>query len=411
MKQLINLKPFKAFLASETAGGIILLFCVAISLIIANSPLSLDFNSLLNTTVGFSSDFVHLEYTVSNWINDGLMTIFFLMVGLEIKRELVEGELSSPKKAALPILAALGGVLTPAFIYFIFNNGEATAKGWGIPMATDIAFAIAIVSLLGKRVPPSLRIFLAALAIVDDLMAILVIAVFYTSEIHFINLAYAGGIWLLLVAFNRLGVKNLLFYLAPGVFIWYFIHHSGIHATIAGVLTAFTLPTTPDDKESPLEKLEHYLFKPVNFLIMPLFALANTNIRFESDMMSGLVSPIGFGIIFGLFIGKPIGITLFSWLSTKIGIAKLPNGTRWKHILGAGMLGGIGFTMSIFVAILSFSGNVHLLAEAKFAILCASLLAGTSGAIFLSLDRPAKRTKTEKILQEQALMDEYLQTH
>jgi Na+:H+ antiporter, NhaA family len=394
MKKIINLKPFREFLQSETSGGIILLGCVGLSLLIANSPLSSSFENLLATTIGFNTSYLHLDYSVSAWINDGLMAIFFLMVGLEIKRELVEGELSSPKKAALPILAALGGVLTPAFIYFIFNNGRVTATGWGIPMATDIAFAIAIISLLGKRVPVSLRIFLAALAIVDDLMAILVIAVFYTSEIHFANLAYAGVVLLLLILFNKLGVKKIIFYLIPGVFIWYFIHHSGIHATIAGVLTAFTLPTTPDAKESPLEKLEHYLFKPVNFLIMPLFALSNTNIRFEKGMISGLATPLGFGIVFGLFIGKPLGITIFSWLSTKIGIAKLPAGTKWKHIFGAGILGGIGFTMSIFVAILSFFGNNNLLAEAKFAILCASLLAGICGATYLiSVSTKTKTTQ------------------
>lgn len=398
MNKLINLKPFNEFLKSETSGGIILLCCVVFSLIIANSPFSESFEQLLNLNIGYSSPMLHLSYSIAGWINDGLMAVFFLMVGLEIKRELVEGELSSPKKAALPILAALGGVLTPALIYFLFNQGQPTAKGWGTPMATDIAFAIAIISLLGKRVPASLRIFLAALAIVDDLMAILVIAIFYTSEIHFINLAYAGAFWLLLIFFNKIGIKKLAFYLIPGVFIWYFIHHSGIHATIAGVLTALTLPTTTDAKESPLEKLEHILFKPVNFLIMPLFALSNTNIRFENGMTDGLVSPLGFGIILGLVIGKPLGITFFSWLSTKIGIAKLPSGAKWKHIFGAGILGGIGFTMSIFVSILSFSQDNRLLAEAKFAILCASLLAGTIGAIYLiAVGKRSAKIKTSVV--------------
>uniref|UniRef100_F4C408 Na(+)/H(+) antiporter NhaA n=1 Tax=Sphingobacterium sp. (strain 21) TaxID=743722 RepID=F4C408_SPHS2 len=398
MSKSINLKSFNKFLKSETSGGIILLCCVVISLVIANSPLSQSFELLLNQKIGYSSATLHLNYSISGWINDGLMAVFFLMVGLEIKRELVEGELSSPKKAALPILAALGGVLTPAFIYFLFNNGLPTAKGWGTPMATDIAFAIAIISLLGKRVPASLRIFLAALAIVDDLMAILVIAIFYTSEIHFVNLAYAGAFWTLLIIFNKIGIKKLAFYLIPAVFIWYFIHHSGIHATIAGVLTALTLPTTPNAKESPLEKLEHILFKPVNFLIMPLFALSNTNIRFENGMTDGLISPLGLGIILGLVIGKPLGITFFSWFSTKIGIAKLPSGSKWKHIFGAGILGGIGFTMSIFVAILSFSQDATLLAEAKFAILSASLLAGTTGAIYLILVDKRTSKKPTSIL-------------
>jgi NhaA family Na+:H+ antiporter len=282
--KLINLKPLRDFFKSSFAGGLILLACVAISLIIANSPVRTSFENFLNQEVGYRSENIHLKYSILLWINDGFMAIFFLLVGLEIKRELVEGELSSPKKAALPILAALGGAIVPALIYTFLNKGTETAAGWGIPMATDIAFAIAIITLLGKKAPPSLKIFLAALAIVDDLLAILVIAFFYTSELHLNYLMYAAGLLALLIAFNRLGVKKIYFYLIPGVFIWYFIHHSGIHATIAGVLVAMTLPTTPDAQESPLEKLEHILLKPVNFLIMPIFALANTNITIESEM-------------------------------------------------------------------------------------------------------------------------------
>src|SRR5690606_7919093 len=234
MAKLINLKPLKEFLDSSTGGGILLFFCLILSLIIANSPLAEGFNALLNTLLGFENEHIHLRYSVALWINDGLMVIFFLMVGLEIKRELVEGELSSPKQAAMPIMAALGGVIIPASIYYFLNHGTETAGGWGIPMATDIAFAIAIVTMLGKRVPLSLKIFLAALAIVDDLMAIMVIAIFYTSELHQNYLIYAGLLFALLIVFNRLGVKKIYMYLIPGVFIWYFVHHSGIHATIAG---------------------------------------------------------------------------------------------------------------------------------------------------------------------------------
>lgn len=384
MKQSINLRAFPNFLKHESAGGIILFFCVIISLIIANSPLGAGFNNLLEHQIGFNTDSIHLKYSVALWINDGLMAIFFLLVGLEIKRELVEGELASPKKAALPIICAIGGALIPAGIYMLLNNGTATASGWGIPMATDIAFALAVITMLGKSVPASLKIFLAALAIVDDLLAILVIALFYSAELNFIYLAYAGAILLLLVLFNRFGVKNIAFYLIPGVFIWYFVHHSGIHATIAGVLTALTLPTTPDAKESPLEKLEHTLVRPVNFLIIPLFALANTNIHFEDGMVEGLFSSLGMGIVLGLLVGKPIGIFLLSWLSVRFKICQLPEGANWTHIIGLGLLAGIGFTMSIFIALLSFA-DPDTVAVAKFAILAASLLSGVIGFILLKM--------------------------
>lgn len=383
MTNLINLKPFKEFLKSGSLGGIILLLCVVVSLLIANSSLGPAFQNLLDMNIGWESASIELRYPVIAWINDGLMAIFFLLVGLEIKRELVEGELSSFKQASLPIVAALGGVLFPALIYHTLNTGLETHSGWAIPMATDIAFALAVISILGKSVPTSLKILLAALAIVDDLMAILVIATFYSTSLHFTYLLYAGGLFVLLIAFNRLGVKNLAFYLIPGVFIWYFIHHSGIHATIAGVLVAITLPTTPDAKESPLEKLEHILMRPVNFLIMPLFALANTNIEFENEMIHGLLTPLGMGIILGLCIGKPVGIFVMSWLSIKLGISKMPDQAGWAHIVGIGMIAGIGFTMSIFISILSFTGAELLLKEAKFSILVASLLSGLIGSLLL----------------------------
>lgn len=392
MVKLINNKTWKDFSASGTAGGIVLFVCLLLSLVIANSPLGETFENLLSTEIGFHSDSLHLRYSISLWINDGLMAIFFLMVGLEIKRELVEGELSSPKKAMLPILCAVGGAIIPALIYYFFNYGKPTSSGWGIPMATDIAFALAVITMLGKKAPASLKIFLAALAIVDDLMAILVIAIFYSSELDFNYLMYAAVVLGFLLILNRLKIKNILFYIIPGVFIWYFIHNSGIHATIAGVLTALTLPTTPDSTESPLEKLEHLLVKPVNFIIIPLFALANTNIHIESQMIEGLFSSLGLGILLGLVVGKPIGIMLVSWLSVKFGIGKLPKGSSWNHILGIGFLGGIGFTMSIFISLLSFSDSI-LIAEAKFSILIASLISGTLGYIILSA---ASKTKTSK---------------
>ena len=382
MPKTINLAAFKDFFNSTSSSGIVLFFCLFLSLVIANSPLGEGFNNFLQTQVGFENDAVHLRYPIALWINDGLMAIFFLLVGLEIKREVVEGELSSPKKAILPIICAIGGAIVPALIYVLFNKGTLTAAGWGIPMATDIAFALAILALVSKKVPVSLKIFLAALAIVDDLLAILVIAVFYYSELHYINLVYAAAILVLLFLFNRFGVKNLAFYLIPGVFIWYFVHHSGIHATIAGVLTALTLPTTADDVESPLEKLEHALTKPVSFLIIPVFALANTNIRFEDGMVDGLFTGLGLGIVLGLIIGKPIGILLISWLSVKLKISQLPDQARWIHILGVGLLAGIGFTMSIFIALLAFDApSFH--AIAKMAILFTSFAAGIAGLLIL----------------------------
>ncbi len=383
MSPTINVSVFRDFFKSGASGGFILIACVIISLIIANSGLGEGFEEMLAYEVGYTSASIQLKYPVLLWINDGLMAIFFLLVGLEIKRELVEGELSSFKQAALPVFAAIGGMLAPAAIYALINQGTAAAGGWGIVMATDIAFAIAVISILGKRVPLSLKIFLTALAIVDDLGAIVVIALFYSAEMHLDYLLYAAGTFALLIAFNLFGVKNIFFYLLPGLFMWYFIHHSGIHATVAGVLTALTLPTTPGSEESPLEKLEHALTRPVNFLIMPLFALANTNIAFEAGMVDGLSSTLGLGIIAGLFIGKPLGIAVFSWLSVKLGISVLPAGVRWIQVIGLGLLAGIGFTMSIFIALLSFDDPM-LRTEAKFAILVASLLSGVIGYLFLS---------------------------
>lgn len=378
----INTSVFKEFFNSKKLGSILLMCGVIVSLFLANTTYQRGFSNFLANEIGFNISSVSIKYSISAWINDGLMAIFFLLVGLEIKRELVEGELSSFKKASLPVLAALGGMLVPAAIYFAVNKGTETAGGWGIPMATDIAFALAIVALLGKKIPASLKIFLAALAIVDDLGAILVIAIFYTAEIHWQELMFAGGIFVLLLLLNFFKVKSLWCYLIPGVFLWYFVHHSGIHATIAGVLLAFTIPTNDTAELSPLEKLEHSLTKPVSLIIMPIFALANTNITFEDEMVGGLISPLGVGVIAGLFVGKTVGVTLLSFIAVKLKVAKLPSGATWKHILGMGMLAGIGFTMSIFISMLSFSDLAHII-EAKFAILCASLLSGIVGFIFL----------------------------
>lgn len=384
---------FKKFFESSQSSGILLIFCVAFALIIANSSLGSSFQQFLDFHIGFED--LHLKYPVSIWINDGLMAIFFLLVGLEIKRELVEGELSSFKNASLPIFAAIGGMLVPALIYSGFNSGTDYSNGWGIPMATDIAFSLAIISMLGNKVPASLKIFLAALAIVDDLGAILVIAIFYTEQIHWLYLLLSFGIVAGLFILNFLKVKKLIFYLIPGLFLWYFLHHSGIHATIAGVLLAFTIPTNASEiKISSLEKLEHSLHFPVSFLIMPIFALTNTNIAFNNTMIDGLFSSLGFGIIGGLVLGKLVGINLFSFIAIKLKISSLPQNSSWNQMIGVGLLAGIGFTMSIFIALLSFKNEITFQDEAKFAILIASVIAAISGYLVLNLS--SKKSKIQK---------------
>ncbi|MGJ7033569.1 Na+/H+ antiporter NhaA [Niabella hirudinis] len=394
MLKRINLDNFKKYVSANSIGGLILMGCVLASLIIANLSAGRSFEGWLQTAVGWENDHINLRFSILNWINDGLMAVFFLLVGLEIKREMVEGELSSPQKALLPVIAAFGGAILPAVIFVVLNRGTVTAAGWGIPMATDIAFALAAITLLGKKVPGSLKIFLAALAIVDDLIAILVIALFYSSEIHVHYLLYACAVMILLIIFNRLKLKGLWWYLVPGLFVWYFIHHSGIHATIAGVLVAMTLPTTPDATQSPLEKLENALAKPVNFFIIPLFALANTNIKFEPSLLKGLAEPLGLGIIIGLIAGKSIGIFFSTWLGVKLGIGKLPRAAGWRHMIGLGLLAGIGFTMSIFISLLSFD-NPQTIAAAKLAILVASVLAALLGCITL-LTIHRKGTRVDK---------------
>ena len=367
--------------------------CVGISLMIANSSIAESFQALLDQKIG--TEIFQLNYPLSIWINDGLMAIFFLLVGLEIKREIIEGELSSVKSASLPIVAAIGGMLVPALIFYAFNYGTAYEKGWAIPMATDIAFSLAIISMLGRKVPLSLKIFLAALAIVDDLGAIVVIALFYTDQIHWNYLALSGLMVAILMILNFLNFKKHVFYVIPGIILWYFMHHSGIHATIAGVLLAFTIPTNLSTTElSPLEKLEQKLHLPVNFLIMPLFALANTNITFKAGMVDGLFSNFGYGIIVGLFLGKIVGINLFSWIFIQLKISSLPEKSSWSQMLGAGFLAGIGFTMSIFIALLSFKNHPEIQDEAKFAILVASIISGISG--YLLLKFVAKRKLNRK---------------
>ena len=383
---MILSKYFQDFFHNSKSSGIVLIVFVLVSLLIANSPLSSSFQNLLDTKIGMET--FHLDYSVSVWVNDGLMAIFFLLVGLEIKRELLEGELSDIKKASLPIFGAIGGMLIPALIYVAFNHDTNFKNGWAIPMATDIAFSLAIISLLGKSVPASLKIFLSALAIVDDLGAIIVIALFYTDSIDWFSLGLCGGITMLLIILNKIGVKNLLFYIIPGLFLWYFMHHSGIHATIAGVILAFTIPTNISETEpSPLEKLEQKLHIPVSFLIMPLFALANTNITFQREIFEGFINPLSLGIIGGLFVGKVLGINLFSMIAIKLKWSELPVFSGWREMIGVGFLAGIGFTMSIFVSLLAFPDEVEIQSISKISILIASVLSGVVGYFILKIKK------------------------
>lgn len=369
---------FRKFFRFTTSSGQLLMIGLLVSLFIANSPWGENYQALLSFPLG--------PYSLLQWINDGLMSVFFLLVGLEIKRELLEGELSTFKSASLPLFAAVGGMLVPALLYTFFNYNTPYQNGWGIPMATDIAFSLAVISLLGKKIPASLKIFLTALAIVDDLGAILVIALFYTEKIEILYLLLSLGILLFLGVLNYFKVKKLYFYLLPGLFLWYCIHHSGIHATIAGVLLAFMIPTNESTTvKSPLETLEEKLHMPVSYLIIPLFAIANTNIRVHEDMFQGLFSPLGMGIIVGLVLGKTLGISLFSFLAVVLKISKLPPKTNGYQMVGVALLAGIGFTMSIFMALLSFPLQEEIQDTAKLAILLASLTAGSLGFFLLKI--------------------------
>jgi NhaA family Na+:H+ antiporter len=367
---------YKEFFNSEKTGGLILVFMTILSIGLANSPWQTNYINFWHFELG--------GHSIVHWINDGLMTIFFLLIGLELEREIYNGELSNIKNASLPIFGALGGMVFPAGLFLLLNFGTKTQSGAGIPMATDIAFAIGILSLLGNRVPATLKIFLTALAVIDDLGAIIVIAIFYTTSIVFTNLFIAFGIFGFLLILNRLKVYNLIPYLICGAAMWYFILHSGIHATITGVLLAFAIPFGNGDEKSPSYILQHFLHKPVSFFILPLFAIANTCISFGDNWKNGLGQTNSIGIIVGLLIGKPLGIWLFSFIGVGFGLCVLPTDLKWKNIIGAGFLGGIGFTMSIFITLLAFD-NADIVNNSKIAIIIASIFAGTIGFIFLRL--------------------------
>ncbi len=376
---------FKDFTDNEKASGIVLVACTVLSLWIANSSLGEAYVHFWHTPLGGQP----LEY----WINDGLMTIFFLLVGLELERELYKGELSNLRTALLPVFAALGGMLVPAGIHFLTNHGTEYASGAGIPMATDIAFAIGVLSLLGKRVPVALKVFLTALAVIDDLGAILTIALFYSNGLSWVYLGGALLIFGIMLAMNRVKVYVLWPYLVLGVIMWYLMLHSGVHATITGVLLAFAIPFQKGEKSSISYQLQHFLHKPVPFVILPIFALANTCIVMESGWEQGLETTNSLGIAAGLIIGKPLGITLFALLAVLLGICKLPSGIGLMHLIGVGFLGGIGFTMSIFVTLLAFQ-DPHIVAESKITILLSSLIAAIIGLIWLSFVLKEKGTTT-----------------
>jgi NhaA family Na+:H+ antiporter len=372
-------KTFRNFFDSEKSSGVLLIVCTAVSLAVTNSGAG-----------GAYLDFWHsyvAGLSVEHWVNDLLMAVFFLLIGLELERELYVGELSDFRNALLPIVAAAGGLGLPALIHLSINAGTPAQAGLGIPMATDIAFALGALALLGSRVPASLKVFLTALAVMDDLGAIVVIAVFYTAELSAAYLLGALAVFGLLVVLNRLRVMRLFPYLLGGALMWFLMLKSGVHATIAGVLLAFAVPFTgkDDDEESPSHRLEHFLHRPVAFLILPLFALANTAIVVGREALPALTSGNSLGIISGLLIGKPVGITLLSFVAVSAGLCRLPLDLNWKHVSGAGLLGGIGFTMSIFITNLAFAGEAGIINASKLAILLASLTAGTAGFVWLKL--------------------------
>ncbi len=378
-------KLFNEFFDNEKASGLILIFVTVLSLVFANSVWQTSYINFWHFDLG-GHDIIH-------WINDGLMTIFFLLIGLELEREVYHGEMSNIKSASLPMIGALGGILVPAGIYLMLNYGTNTQSGAGIPMATDIAFAIGVLSLLGNRVPTSLKIFLTALAVMDDLGAIMVIAIFYTKSISFVDLSIAMGVFGILLILNRLKVHNLIPYLIGGFIMWYFMLHSGVHATITGVLLAFAIPFGDGGEKSPSFILQHILHKPVGFFIVPLFAVANTCIAIGDNWESGLTHVSSLGIMAGLMIGKPLGIFLFSFIGAGLGLCTLPSDLRWRNIIGAGLLGGIGFTMSIFITLLAFD-DVDIINDSKIAILISSLIAGLIGYVWL------KYTLDKEIVEE-----------
>lgn len=381
------ISPIKEFIKDSRAVGIVLICCTALSLILSNTAWAVPYIHVWEHEFDSSIAGLHLPHSFLHIINDGLMALFFLLVGMEIKRELLVGELKTIKKSLLPIVAAAGGMVAPAVIYMLWCGGTQWTNGWGIPMATDIAFSLGILSLLGRRAPLSLRIFLTALAIIDDLGGILTIAIFYAGDINWNYLLTGAGVMVVLTTMNLLKVNQKIFYYVPGIILWYVFFNSGVHATIAGVLLAFTIPL------HRIDKLIHHLHDPVNFIILPLFALANTAIALPDSFGFIFSSMVHHGIFFGLVVGKPVGIFVFSMVAVRLKLAELPYGMGWKQLLGTGMIAGIGFTMSIFMATLAFNEpGIQLVA--KVAIITASTVAGLLGFVYL------KRLRKTEILKE-----------
>jgi len=389
--------PIRDFINDSRATGIILIACTFLSLLFSNLSFSQQFyTGLWQKTLHLTgSSNIYLPETYLLVVNDILMTLFFFLVGMEIKRELTIGELASIRKSLLPVLAALGGMVCPAVIFSFYNFHTPGKSGWGIPMATDIAFSLGVLSLLGKKIPVQLKIFLAALAIIDDLGAVITIAIFYTAKLNFLYLAFGGVAVVILVMLNRLKKENLLLYMVPAIALWYCIFNSGVHATISGVIVSFCIPL------KSLAKLEHVLHKPVNFIIMPLFALANTAIILPGSMNDVFTSTISTGVMLGLILGKPLGIFFFSFIAIKLGIASLPSNTNFKQLWGIGLLGGIGFTMSIFTSTLAYADE-SLQVISKVSIMAGSLVASIIGFTYLynfknvtdlKLDHPPKKAK------------------
>ena len=436
-------RPFQEFFRIEASSGILLLLCTGVALFLANSPWAEAYFHFWETELAVTLGDFHISMELLHWINDGLMAVFFFLVGLEIKREILIGELSSPRKAILPIFAAIGGMLLPAIIYLVINWQGPGQRGWGIPMATDIAFALGVLAILGKRVPTSLKVFLTALAIVDDLGAVVVIAIFYTEGLVWgwlaLGIVVFGGMLLL----NRLGVRHPVPYGALGIALWFAFLQSGVHATVAGVLGAMAIPavarintgqfvswsrqaldeleaccgtthgngrgtattieqravlqameTAIQNVESPLQRMEHALEKPVAYTIMPIFALANAGVPFLGNFFEDLLNPVSVGVVMGLVFGKQIGITVFTWLAVRLGLADLPQGVSWRHIYGVAWLGGIGFTMALFIDSLAFEGN-PLIDTAKIGILTGSIISGVVGYLILRTAPPVAEAVVE----------------
>ena len=380
-------KPFKWFFRLEAASGLVLLFAAIIALLVSNSNLADIYFSTLNKYLFVGINNFGLKLSVIHWINDGLMAIFFFFVTLEIKREFLQGELSNAKQALLPIIGAVGGMLVPALFYVFINWGDSeTLNGWAIPSATDIAFSLGVLSLLGKRVPLSLKVFLTALAIIDDLGAILIIAIFYSGDLNIKYLTLMALAFIILLIINKFNIKKFLPYLIIGIFLWDFTHNSGIHATIAGVLLAMTIPHRKKEKDySLLIKIEHAISPYVAFGIMPLFAFANAGVSLEGLSFASLLNKVPLGILMGLFVGKQLGVFVFSYVSIKLKIAQMPNNANWFNFYGVGVLTGIGFTMSLFVGNLAFVENVQYMDGVKIGVLTGSLLSTLTGYFLILL--------------------------